>query len=493
MDRIYMCIDLKSFYASVECVERGLNPLDTNLVVADKSRTDKTVCLAISPTLKQYGLSGRARLYEVVAKVKEVNKERKKNNNYRPFKNKSYINSDLQKDKSLELDYITATPRLRLYMKYSTDIYNIYQKYISKDDILVYSIDEVFCDITTYLKLYHLTPEELVTKMIMDVYNTTGITATAGIGTNMYLAKIAMDISAKHMEANEYGVRLAYLDEQKYKETLWEHEPLTDFWMVGRGTAKKLIANKMYTMGDVARMSLENENLLFKLFGVGAEFLIDHAWGYEPCSMKDAKSYRPSTSSLSTGQVLHVPYNAKDAKLITKEMMDGLILDMVRNHQLTNQIALTINYDIKNMENDTYKGEVITDHYGRRVPKYSHGVSNLDHYTSSTKIITDTISKLYDDIVNEELYIRKITVGVNDLIFDDDSKKDLVMKQLDLFTTETEVVKDEKEEIREKEVQEALIKIQNKSGKNSILKGTSLDKKSTAKRRNGEVGGHKGE
>ena len=491
MDRIYMCIDLKSFFASVECVDRGLNPLDTNLVVADKSRTDKTVCLAITPSLKQYGLGGRARLYEVVAKVKEVNKERKKNNDYKKFNGKSYIDSELKSNKELELDYIVAPPRLRTYMKYSTDIYNIYQKYISKDDILVYSIDEVFCDITTYLKLYKLTPEELVTKMIMDVYNTTGITATAGIGTNMYLAKIAMDISAKHMEANEYGVRLAYLDEQKYKETLWDHQPLTDFWSVGRGTVKKLNANGMYTMGDIARMSLENENKLFKLFGIGAEFLIDHAWGYEPCTIKDAKSYRPKSSSLSNGQVLHVPYNAKDAKLITKEMMDNLILDMVRKHLLTNQLALTINYDIKNLEEDYYKGEITTDFYGRKVPKYSHGTINLDHYTSSTKIITDKISELYDEIVNKDLLIRKITVGVNDLIFDDDSNKDHMIKQLDLFTGEEKEILSEKEEKIEKNVQDAIIKIQNKYGKNSILKGMNLEEKSTARRRNGEVGGHK--
>ena len=490
MNRIYMCIDLKSFFASVECVERGLNPLNTNLVVADISRTDKTVCLAITPSLKQYGLGGRARLYEVVAKVKEVNKDRKKNNNYKPFKNKSYIDSDLKNDKSLELDYIVAPPRLRTYMKYSTDIYNIYQKYISKDDILVYSIDEVFCDITSYLKLYNLTPEELVTKMIMDVYNTTGITATAGIGTNMYLAKIAMDISAKHMEANEYGVRLAYLDEQKYKETLWEHEPLTDFWMVGKGLSKTLNKNGMHSMGDIARISLENEDKLYKLFGVGAEFLIDHAWGYEPCTIKDAKSYRPKSSSLSRGQVLHVPYNYKDAKLITKEMMDSLILDLVRGHLLTNQITLTINYDIKNMEN--YNGDTIVDFYGRTVPKYSHGTCNLDHYTSSTKIITDGISKLYDDIVNKELKIRKLTVAVYNLINDDDIGKDLVRKQLDIFTSEEEEIKNEVNEETEKNVQEAIIKIQNKYGKNSILKGMNLEEKSTAIRRNSEVGGHKG-
>ncbi len=487
MDRIYMCIDLKSFFASVECVDRGLNPLDTNLVVADKSRTDKTVCLAITPSLKQYGLGGRARLYEVVAKVKEVNKERKKNNSYKRFSSKSYIDSELKKNKELELDYIVAPPRLRTYMKYSTDIYNIYQKYISKDDILVYSIDEVFCDITTYVKLYKLTPEELVTKMIMDVYNTTGITATAGIGTNMFLAKIAMDISAKHMEANEYGVRLAYLDEQKYKETLWDHQPLTDFWSVGRGTVKRLNENGMYTMGDIARMSLENEDKLFRMFGVQAEFLIDHAWGYEPCTIKDAKSYRPKSSSLSRGQVLHVPYNYKDAKLITKEMMDSLVLDLVRGHLLTNQIALTINYDIRNI-NEGYEGEITTDFYGRKVPKYSHGTANLDHYTSSTKIITDKISNLYDDIVNKDLKIRKITVGVNELIYADDSKKDLVLKQLDLFTDGT---KEEKEEKSEKNVQDAIIKIQNKFGKNSILKGMNLEEKSTARRRNREVGGHK--
>ena len=362
MSKVYMCIDLKSFYASVECIERNLDPLDTNLLVADESRTDKTICLAVSPSLKSYGLGGRCRLFEAKQKVKEVNYQRRKNNNYKNFTGKSFIASELNNNKSLELDFIAAVPRMNLYMKYSTKIYNIYLKYIAPEDILVYSIDEVFCDITNYLSFYKLSAEGLVMKIIEDVYKTTGITATAGIGTNMYLAKVAMDITAKRMKPNKFGVRIAYLDEMKYKKELWNHKPLTDFWRVGKGYTKKLEEHGMYTMGDIARMSINNEDFLFKLFGVNAEFLIDHAWGYEPCTIKDAKNYKPLNSSISQGQVLHCPYNFEKAKLIVKEMVDNLVLELVDKHLKTDQIVLTIGYDIENLTNPSierrYKGEI---------------------------------------------------------------------------------------------------------------------------------------
>ena len=360
-----MCIDLKSFYASVECVERKLDPLKTNLVVADESRTDKTVCLAISPSLKQYGLGGRARLFEVKQKVKEINLQRRKLNNYRKFSGKSYLDEELKKNKNLELDFIVAPPRMAYYMKYSTNIYNIYLKYIAPEDILVYSIDEVFIDITDYISLYKCTPRQLVTKMIKDVYETTGITATAGIGTNMFLAKVAMDIVAKKCKPNEFGVRIAGLDEMTFRKKLWDHKPITDFWRVGKGIANKLAKNNMNTMGDVARCSHYNEDLLYKLFGVNAELLIDHAWGWEPCTIEIAKSYKPTETSLSSGQVLHEPYDNKKAKIIVQEMADNLALELVKKKFLTKQLVLTINYDIENLTNpdifNKYFGEITLD------------------------------------------------------------------------------------------------------------------------------------
>lgn len=346
MKKIYACIDLKSFYASVECRERGLDPLKTNLVVADESRTEKTVCLAISPSMKQYGLGGRARLYEVIQKVKEVNYKRKKENRFQDFTSKSYDDDELKNNKNLGLDFIIAPPRMSYYMKYSTEIYNIYLKYLAPEDIYVYSIDEVFCDITNYLNYNHTTAREFVTKMIHDVYKTTGITATGGIGTNMYLAKIAMDIVAKKAEPNEFGVRMSGIDEMSYRRRLWSHRPLTSFWRVGPGIAKKLEDNGMYTMGDVARCSIENEDLLYKLFGVNAELLIDHAWGYEPCTIDGVKSYNPTRNSISSGQVLHCPYTYKKAILIIKEMSDLLALDLVAKKMVTDQLVLTIGYDI---------------------------------------------------------------------------------------------------------------------------------------------------
>ena len=499
MNKVYMCIDLKSFYASVECRERNLDPLDTNLVVADESRTDKTICLAVSPSLKSYGLGGRCRLFEVRQKIKEVNYQRRKNNHYRNFTGKSYIASKLNNDPSLELDFIAAVPRMKLYMKYSTNIYNVYLKYIAPEDILVYSIDEVFCDITNYLSFYKMTAEELVMKIIEDVYNTTGITATAGIGTNMYLAKVAMDVTAKKMKPNKFGVRIASLDEMKYKKELWSHKPLTDFWRVGKGYAKKLEENGMHTMGDVARMSINNEDFLYKLFGVNAEFLIDHAWGYEPCTIRDAKKYKPSTNSISQGQVLHCPYNYEKTKLIVREMTDNLVLDLVEKHLKTDQFVLTIGYDIESLTTPEiarkYRGEVTIDAYGRRVPKHAHGTANIDHKTSSTKVITSEIIKLYDRIVNPILLIRRLNLTACNLVSEDMENKPII-EQVDLFSNYEEISKQKEksleDEIEEKKIQKTLLDIKKKYGKNSILKAMNYEEGATAKERNKEVGGHRG-
>lgn len=499
MNKVYMCIDLKSFYASVECRERNLDPLDTNLVVADESRTDKTICLAVSPSLKSYGLGGRCRLFEARQKVKEVNYQRRKNNHYKAFTGKSYIASELNKNPNLELDFIAAVPRMKLYMKYSTNIYNVYLKYIAPEDILVYSIDEVFCDITNYLSFYKMTAEELVMKIIEDVYNTTGITATAGIGTNMYLAKVAMDVTAKKMKPNEYGVRMASLDEMKYKKELWSHKPLTDFWRVGKGYAKKLEENGMHTMGDVARMSINNEDFLYKLFGVNAEFLIDHAWGYEPCTIRDAKKYKPSTNSISQGQVLHCPYNYEKTKLIVREMTDNLVLDLVEKNLKTDQFVLTIGYDVESLTTPEiarkYRGEVTIDAYGRRVPKHSHGTVNIDHKTSSTKVITNEIMKLYDRIVNPILLVRRLNLTACNLVSEEVEDKPII-EQVDLFSNYEEISKQKEksleDEIEEKKIQKTLLDIKKKYGKNSILKAMNYEEGATAKERNKEVGGHRG-
>ena len=500
MDRVYICIDLKSFYASVECVERGLDPLDTNLVVADEARTAKTICLAVSPSLKSYGLSGRCRLFEAIQKVREVNYQRRKNNKYRPFTKKSYLDSEIKKNNNLELDFIKATPRMRLYMKYSTAIYNIYLKYIAEEDILVYSIDEVFCDITNYLKFYKMTAPELVMKIISEVYKTTGITATAGIGTNMYLAKVAMDIMAKKMKPNEYGVRMAYLNEELYKKELWSHRPLTDFWRVGRGYAKKLEDNRIYTMGDIARTSLVNEDLLFKLFGVNAELLIDHAWGYEPCTISDAKNYKPLRNSISSGQVLHCAYDYNKTKLVVREMVDSLTLDLVDKHLISNQFVLTIGYDVENLLNpqiaSLYHGEITTDNYGRSIPKHAHGTANIDHRTSSTSIITNEVMKLYDKIVNRHLLIKRINLTACDVVNENCQDNVVITKQLDLFSNTSAINKEKEQElnneVEERKIQRTLLDIKNKYGKNAILKGMNLEEGSTQKDRNEQVGGHRG-
>lgn len=493
-----MCIDLKSFYASVECVERKLDPLKTNLVVADESRTDKTVCLAISPSLKQYGLGGRARLFEVKQKVKEINLQRRKLNNYRKFSGKSYLDEELKKNKNLELDFIVAPPRMAYYMKYSTNIYNIYLKYIAPEDILVYSIDEVFIDITDYISFYKCTPRQLVTKMIKDVYETTGITATAGIGTNMFLAKVAMDIVAKKCKPNEFGVRIAGLDEMTFRKKLWDHKPITDFWRVGKGIASKLAKNNMNTMGDVARCSHYNEDLLYKLFGVNAELLIDHAWGWEPCTIEIAKSYKPTETSLSSGQVLHEPYDNKKAKIIVQEMADNLALDLVNKKFLTKQLVLTINYDIENLTNpdifNKYFGEITLDSYGRKIPKHSHGTVNLEHYTSSSSIIMESFVNLFDKISNPILLIRKLNLTVSKLICEDKVQTNKKVEQINLFTDykkkEIEEAKQKDDENKEKEIQKVILQIKNKYGKNAILKGMNLTEGATAIERNKQIGGY---
>ena len=495
MNRVYACIDLKSFYASVECVERGLDPLTTNLVVADNTRTEKTICLAVTPSLKKYGLSGRSRLFEVVSKVKEINKERKRK--VYKFKGKSFNELELNENEHLELDYIIASPRMSYYIKYSTKIYDVYLKYIDKSDIFVYSIDEVFMDITNYLKLYNKAPIELITMIIQDVYETTGITATGGIGTNLYLAKIAMDIEAKHINPNEFGVRVAYLDEYEYRKKLWNHTPLTDFWRVGRGYQKRLENLKLYTMGDIARMSLQNEDLLYKVFGVNAEILIDHAWGYEPCMIKDIKNYKPESNSISSGQVLLKPYSFDDTKVVLREMIDTLCLDLVYKKLITDKLVLTIGYDIDNLTNENiknkYRGEITFDYYGRVVPKSAHGTTTINHKTSSSKTITEYVLKLYDNIVNPNLLIRRINISAINVV--NENKKDKIIEQFDLFTNTSDIEnlrkKERLDEKSENIIQKALIDIKQKYGKNSILKGTDYLKCATGKSRNNQIGGHK--
>lgn len=493
MDHVYVCIDLKSFYASVECRERGLDPLTTNLVVADRTRTEKTVCLAVTPSLKAYGLSGRSRLYEVVEKVKKVNYERKQKIHGAQFKGKSFNALELSKNKYLELDFIAAPPRMAYYMKYSSKIYNIYLKYVSKDDIFVYSIDEIFCDVTKYLKYYNLTPRELVTKMIHDVYLETGITATSGIGPNLFIAKVAMDVVAKHAEPDKYGVRIAELDIRSFRETLWEHKPITDIWRIGKGTADRLKKYNIETLGDIARTSIKNEDFLYKLFGVNAELLIDHAWGYEPATIESVKAIKPVAKSLSSGQVLHEPYNYEKTKLIIKEMSELVSLDLVSKKFITDQLVLDIHYDVSNIK-DKRIDETAIDHYGRVVPKPSHGTLRLDFKTSSTNIITDGFLKLYEQIVHKNLLIRKLNLTVANLSIDD-NKEQVVVKQLDLFNDtvlEDKINKQNKEDKKnEKIIQSTILDIKKKYGKNSILKGMNLSQGGTTIERNTSIGGHK--
>ena len=411
------------------------------------------------------------------------------------FEGKSYNEIELRKNPKLELDYIIAPPRMAFYMKYSTKIYNIYLKYFSEEDIYVYSIDEIFCDITPYLKIYKMSVKDLVTKVIQDVYQTTGITATAGIGTNLYLCKVAMDIVAKHVKPDKNGVRIAGLDEMTYRKLLWTHTPITDFWRVGKGYSKRLEKHGIYTMGDVARTSLENEELLYKLFGINAELLIDHAWGYEPCTIKEIKEYQPETNSMSSGQVLHCPYDYEKTKLIVKEMTELLALDLVKKKLVTDQIVLTIGYDVENLKNEkirkNYKGEITEDRYGRKVPKHAHGTTNLDHKTSSTKLIMEAVTKLYDNIINPKLLTRRINITANKVIREEDANKNNTFEQIDLFTNYEEINKKREQEEKEKNLQYTMINIKKKYGKNAILKGMNLVEGGTTIERNGQVGGHK--
>ena len=437
---------------------------------------------------------GRARLYEVIQKVEGINRYRKSKITNKEFKGKSYDDIELKNNPMLELDYIVAVPRMNLYKKYSENIYKIYLKYFSEEDIVVYSIDEVFIDITHYLKTYKMTPKELTTKVIQDVYKTTGITATAGIGTNLYLCKIAMDIEAKHVEPDENGVRIAYLDEISYRKLLWNHRPLTDFWRVGNGTVKKLEEKRIYTMGDIARTSIENEDLLYKLFGVNAELLIDHAWGWEPCTIQSIKSYRPENHSISSGQVLHVPYTFEKAKIIVKEMTQNLSLDLVEKNLVTSQVVLTIVYDVENLKNENikYEGEIKKDHYGRKIPKPAHGTINLNHKTSSSKLLTNAAVELYEKIANKNLLIRKIYVVVNNVIREENLSKENTFEQINLFTNYEQNKTDKLKEEREKKMQSAIINIKKKYGKNAIIKGMDLQEGATTIQRNMQVGGHKG-
>ena len=498
-DRIYAAIDLKSFYASVECIERGLDPMTVNLVVADASRTEKTICLAVSPSLKARGIPGRARLFEVVQRVNECNAARIRQAPGRAFSGSSWDDRALQADPSLAIDYITAPPQMARYIHYSTTIYNVYLKYIAPEDIHVYSIDEVFLDLTPYLRLNQCTPRQLVQKIIQDVLATTHITATAGIGTNLYLCKVAMDIVAKHIPPDRNGVRIAELDELSYRQQLWTHRPLTDFWRLGRGYARKLEANGMYTMGDVARCSLggpeayHNEALLYKLFGINAELLIDHAWGWEPCTIAEIKAYRPSSNSISSGQVLHCPYSWEKARLIVREMTDLMVLELVDKGLTTDQVGLSVGYDAENLTDPErrrlYTGPVVTDHYGRKIPKHAHGTANLGGHTASTKQITQAVMELFDRIADPNLLVRRITLGANRL--QPEAELPPVFRQLDLFTDPAVQEQEAAAKAREKRRQQAELYIRKKYGKNAILKGMNLKEGATTLDRNRQIGGHR--
>lgn len=494
-EKTYIAIDLKSFYASVECMDRGLDPMKTNLLVADAARTEKTICLAVSPALKAYGISGRARLFEAVQKIKEVNAERLRTLSEGSFKGESYNDDELKAHPELAVTYITAPPQMARYVKKSTEIHEIYLKYIAPEDMHVYSIDEVFMDVSAYLNTYKMTARQLAMKMILDVLNTTGITATAGIGSNLYLAKVAMDVMAKHIPADENGVRIAQLDEMSYRENLWEHRPITDFWRVGRGYAATLSKHGMYTMGDVALCSGEpaGEELLYRLFGVNAELLIDHAWGWEPCTMENIKNYRAQANSLCHSQVLKCPYTWEKARLIVREMAETLSLDLVRKQVVTKQLVLTVGYDIENLEGDEaaaeYKGEIKTDRYGRKIPKHGHGTVNLDRYTASTRLIMKAVLELYDRITNPKLLVRRMSVTAAGVIGEGDIPKEPEFHQLSFFDVKDPM--EEKALEKEKKIQQAAIDIKKRFGKNAILKGMDLEEGATTIERNGQIGGHK--
>ena len=544
MSKTYISIDLKSFYASVECMERGLDPLNTNLVVADASRTQKTICLAVSPSLKAYGIPGRARLFEVEQKVNEANARRQTRAPKNILDGKSVFATELNENPNLAIDYIAAKPRMALYMSKSTQIYDVYLRYIAPEDIYAYSVDEVFIDASGYLKTYGLNAHDFARLLVREVFKETGITATAGIGPNLYLCKIAMDIGAKHTEADADGVRIAELDEYSYRRLLWDHRPITDFWRVGRGYAKKLAKKSIFTMGDIARCSLGtssdyyNEDLLYKMFGVNAELLIDHAWGYEPCTLAEVKSYRPQRKSLVSGQVLQNAYTYDKTRIVVREMMELLALDLVDKGLLTNQIVLTVGYDIENLSDPerrrAYKGEITVDGYGREIPKHAHGTGNLPFSTASTKLTTDCVLEVFDRVVDESLLTRRISITANNLVLESEYKRESEVasaepEQISMFdmlaggddshapervsskeaTAYSEQDKpnstvvaesilgstgndnDEDALEKEKQVQEAMLKIKKRFGKNAILKGTNLQEGATAKERNAQIGGHK--
>lgn len=505
-EKTYIAIDLKSFYASVECIERGLDPMQTNLVVADRERTEKTICLAVSPPLKSYGIPGRARLFEVVSKIKEANILRRRKTNGKGFFGMSVNSNELSTNPYLEIDYIAAPPRMALYMEYSTRIYKVYLKYAAPEDIHVYSIDEVFIDATPYLKSLGISGREFAKRIINDVISTTGITATAGIGTNLYLAKVAMDIVAKHVPADSDGVRISELDEMSYRRLLWNHKPITDFWRIGKGYGRTLASHGLYTMGDIARCSLGgddtyyNEDLLYKLFGVNAELIIDHAWGYESCTMADIKAYKPEFNSMGSGQVLHCPYEFEKARLIVREMADALVLDLVEKGLATDSITLTVGYDIENLTDkkisSEYDGEITTDYYGRKVPKHAHGTASLVMYTSSAKIIAEAVDSLYTKTVDKKLLVRRINITANRIFKEDEIPlKAAKAEQISVFDMNEDIEKRRADEVKllkkEKKKQKAIIDIKNKFGKNAILKGMSFEDGATAKDRNSQIGGHK--
>ena len=497
--RQYIAIDLKSFYASVECVERGLDALNTHLVVADKSRTDKTICLAVSPSLKAYGIGGRARLFEVVQRVTEVNNRRRIKAPGGTFAGRSASASELAANPQLALDYVVAPPRMAYYIEYSTRIYKIYLKYIAPEDIHVYSIDEVFIDATNYLGTYGMTAHQLAMTMIRDVLSTTGITATAGIGSNMYLAKIAMDIEAKHMPADADGVRIAELDEMSYRRRLWNHRPLTDFWRVGGGTAQRLARFNMFTMGDIARMSLRSENFLYKLFGVNAELLIDHAWGWEPCTIAQVKAYRPETNSLSSGQVLTRAYTFAQARVVIQEMAEALALDLVDKNLATDHLTVTIGYDAESLVQPhiaaAYRGEVSVDHYGRRVPKHAHAGARLPEHTFSSQIIAHTVLSLFDSAADANLLFRRLNVTCGNVVSWQRALQLRPVPQLNLFSDRQAIQRQQQARSsalnKERRLMEATLQIKKKFGKNALLKGLNFADGATAKERNSQIGGHK--
>lgn len=498
-ERTYLAVDLRSFYASVECVERGLDPLTTNLVVADLSRTEKTICLAVTPSLKAWGISGRARLFEVVQRVKEVNFQRQRSAPGRQLTGSSSDDTQLKADPSLAVDYLVAPPRMAHYIDWSTRVYGVYLKYIAPEDIVSYSIDEIFMDVTNYLDTYKLTARELARKIILDVLETTGITATAGIGPNLYLCKVAMDIMAKHIKPDQYGVRIAKLTEMSYRRLLWDHRPLTDFWRVGPGYARKLEWCGLYTMGDIARCSLENEELLYKLFGVNAELLVDHAWGWEPCTIPDIKAYKPESKSVGSGQVLQCPYSYDKARLVVKEMADQLALDLVDKGLVTDQLVLTVGYDRDNLNDlerrKKYHGEVTTDRYGRAVPKHAHGSVNLEEYTASTKRITAAALELFDRIIDRNLLVRRFNITAARVEEESSAPDKKAFEQIDLFTDYAAKQEQESQEAvdreREKKLQLAMLDIKKRYGKNAILKGMNLEEGATARERNNTIGGHR--